>query len=212
MNVPHDLAFLGAALLVIATPGPDSLNTLALGLARGRREGVAYALGVGTGCMTHTLWAVLGISALVAASAPAFNVIKWLGVLYLLWLGVQALRDPGSLGVPGAAGPALPAASLRGRFMQGWLTNALNPKVMLFFLAFLPQFVDTSAGPVAGQLLWMGGVFTAITSVAYAALAWTAGGLGERLTRRPGLARWLNRCTGVLFLALAVRLALAERR
>lgn len=212
MNWPHDLAFLGAALLVIATPGPDSLNTLALGLARGRREGVAYALGVGTGCMTHTLWAVLGISALVAASAPAFNLIKWLGVLYLLWLGVQALRDKSSVGVPGARQPALPAASLRARFMQGWLTNALNPKVMLFFLAFLPQFVDTSAGPVAGQLLWMGGVFTLITSVAYAALAWTAGGLGERLTRRPGLARWLNRCTGVLFIALAVRLALAERR
>ena len=174
MNIPHELAFLGAALLVIATPGPDSLNTLALGLARGRREGVAYALGVGTGCMTHTLWAVLGISALVAASAPAFNVIKWLGVLYLLWLGVQALRDKGSMGVPGAGQAAMPAASLRARFMQGWLTNALNPKVMLFFLAFLPQFVDTSAGPVAGQLLWMGGVFTAITSVAYAALAWTA--------------------------------------
>jgi len=220
MNWPHDLAFLGAALLVIATPGPDSLNTLALGLARGRREGVAYALGVGAGCMTHTLWAVLGISALVAASAPAFNLIKWLGVLYLLWLGVRALRDTGSVGLPGperaaerAAGQnAMPAASLRGRFMQGWLTNALNPKVMLFFLAFLPQFVDTSAGPVAGQLLWMGGVFTAITSVAYAALAWSAGGLGERLSAKPGLARWLNRCTGVLFIALAVRLALADRR
>jgi threonine/homoserine/homoserine lactone efflux protein len=209
MNWPHDLAFLGAAVLVIATPGPDSLNTLALGLARGLREGVAYALGVGAGCMTHTLWAVLGISALVAASAPAFNLIKWLGVLYLLWLGVQALRDKGS---PAAAGAPMPAASLRGRFMQGWLTNALNPKVMLFFLAFLPQFVDTSAGPVAGQLLWMGGVFTAITSVAYAALAWGAGGLGQRLTARPGLARWLNRCTGVLFIALAVRLALADRR
>ncbi len=209
MNWPHDLAFLGAAVLVIATPGPDSLNTLALGLARGRREGVAYALGVGAGCMTHTLWAVLGISALVAASAPAFNLIKWLGVLYLLWLGVQALRDKGS---PMAAGAPMPAASLRGRFIQGWLTNALNPKVMLFFLAFLPQFVDTSAGPVAWQLLWMGGVFTAITSVAYAALAWGAGGLGQRLTARPGLARWLNRCTGVLFIALAVRLALAERR
>lgn len=209
MTWPHDLAFLGAAVLVIATPGPDSLNTLALGVARGRREGVAYALGVGVGCMTHTLWAVLGISALVAASAPAFNFIKWLGVLYLLWLGVQALRDKGS---PAAAGAPMPAASLRGRFMQGWLTNALNPKVMLFFLAFLPQFVDTSAGPVAGQLLWMGGVFTALTSVAYAALAWVAGGLGQRLVARPGLARWLNRCTGGLFIALAVRLALAERR
>jgi threonine/homoserine/homoserine lactone efflux protein len=209
MNWPHDLAFLGAAALVVATPGPDSLNTLALGLARGRREGVAYALGVGAGCMTHTLWAVLGISALVAASAPAFNLIKWLGVLYLLWLGVQALRDKGP---PRAAGAPMPAASLRGRFMQGWLTNALNPKVMLFFLAFLPQFVDPSAGPVAWQLLWMGGAFTAIASVAYAALAWVAGGLGEGFTARPGLARWLNRCTGGLFIALALRLALAERR
>jgi threonine/homoserine/homoserine lactone efflux protein len=212
MPLHNYLAFLLAALVVIASPGPDSLNSLALGLSRGRREGMAYALGVGMGCLTHTLWAVLGVSAIVAASATVFNVIKWIGVLYLLWLGIQALRDRGQVRLPSGDDAPRPAGSLRERFMQGLLTNSLNPKVMLFFLAFLPQFVDTTAGPVWAQMLVMGGSFAAITTVAYVLLAWSAGSVGERLLGRPGLTQWLNRCTGVLFIALAARLALAERR
>jgi threonine/homoserine/homoserine lactone efflux protein len=212
MPWPNYLAFLLAALVVIASPGPDSLNSLALGLSRGRREGMAYALGVGMGCMTHTLWAVLGISAIVAASTVVFNAIKFAGVLYLLYLGIQALRDQGQVRLPTGDDAPRPAGSLRERFMQGVLTNALNPKVMLFFLAFLPQFVDTAAGPVALQMLLMGATFTALTTVAYVGLAWSAGRVGERLLRRPGLTLWLNRCTGVLFIALAARLALAERK
>jgi threonine/homoserine/homoserine lactone efflux protein len=212
MTWPSYLAFLLAALVVIAAPGPDSLNSLAVGLARGRREGTAYALGVAAGCLTHTLWAVLGISAIVAASGTVFNLIKYAGVLYLLWLGMQALRNQGQGRLPGP-GEAPPApGSLRGRFMQGLLVNALNPKVMLFFLAFLPQFVDTTAGPVALQMLLMGTSFTLITAVSYMGLAWSAGRMGERLLQRPGWVRGLNRCTGVLFILLAARLALAERR
>lgn len=211
MTLQAYLSFLLAALVVIAAPGPDSLNSLAIGLARGRREGVAYALGVGVGCLLHTLWAALGISALVAASATAFAVIKWVGVAYLLWLGVQALRGGASLALPNAA-PQARAVPASQRFRQGLLTNALNPKVMLFFLAFLPQFVDPSGvASIPVQMVLMGGSFALITALAYCALASGAGSIGARLLARPGVARVLERATGVVFIAMAARLALAER-
>jgi threonine/homoserine/homoserine lactone efflux protein len=206
------LSFLVAALIVIASPGPDSLNSLAIGVSRGRREGVAYAIGVGVGCMTHTLWAMLGISAVVAASATLFNIIRWVGVAYLLWLAVQSLRSTGRFTVSGAPdrGPSVPALQ---RFRQGLLTNALNPKVMLFFLAFLPQFVDPQRGlAVIWQLGLMGLTFTLVTAVAYSALAWSAGAVGVRLARQPRIARWLERATGTVFIAMAARLALADRK
>lgn len=211
MTLQAYLSFLLAALVVIAAPGPDSLNSLAIGLARGRREGVAYALGVGVGCLLHTLWAALGISALVAASATAFAVIKWLGVAYLLWLGVQALRGGAPLALPNA-GPQARAVPSPQRFRQGLLTNALNPKVMLFFLAFLPQFVDASGGAsIPVQMVLMGGSFALITALAYCALASGAGSIGARLLARPGISRALERGTGVVFIAMAARLAFAER-
>ena len=214
LNVELFTTYLVAACVVIAAPGPDSLNTLAIGMSRGRREAVAYAVGVGVGCLTHTLWAVLGISAIVAASETLFGVVKWLGVAYLLWLGVQALRDRGSLRAPADAAGAASAApeSRRRRFVQGLLTNSLNPKVMLFFMAFLPQFADPRVGAVGVQMLLMGLAFALITTVCYALLGASAGRVGERLLREPRIARGLNRATGVLFIALALRLALAERR
>ena len=205
------LSYLVAALIVIASPGPDSLNSLAIGISRGRREGVAYALGVGVGCLTHTVWAMLGISAIVAASATLFNVIKWIGVAYLVWLGIQSLRSQVSIAAmndtPQNSGNAVQ------RFRQGVLTNALNPKVMLFFLAFLPQFVDPQHGvAVIWQLGLMGLTFTVITAVAYSALAWSAGSVGARLVKQPRIALWLERATGIVFVAMAARLAFAERK
>ncbi len=206
------LSFLIAALIVIASPGPDSLNSLAIGLARGRREGVAYALGVGVGCLTHTVWAMLGISAIVAASATLFIVIKWIGVAYLVWLGVQSLRSKGNLSAMTAAPDTVQRNAVQ-RFAQGVLTNALNPKVMLFFLAFLPQFVDPQHGAaVIWQLGLMGITFTVITALAYSALAWSVGSVGARLAKQPRVALWLERATGIVFIAMAARLALAERK
>ena len=218
MNPDLFATYLVAACVVIAAPGPDSLNTLAIGMARGRHEAVASAGGVGGGCMTHTLWAVLGVSALVAASEALFNLVKLAGVAYLLWLGVQALRARGGLAPPsardargGASATAAPVSSRR-RFLQGVLTNALNPKVMLFFMAFLPQFADPMLGAVGAQMAVMGLAFAVITTVAYALLGASAGRVGERLLGRPGFARWLNRATGALFIALALRLLLTERK
>jgi threonine/homoserine/homoserine lactone efflux protein len=207
------LSYLVAALIVIAAPGPDSLNSLAIGLSRGRREGVAYALGVGVGCLTHTLWAMLGISAVVAASATLFSIIKWIGVAYLVWLGVQSLRSSGAIASLSADDGAPARRSTSQRFRQGLLTNALNPKVMLFFLAFLPQFVDPQHGvAVIWQLGLMGLTFTVITALAYSVLAWSAGSVGARLLEQPRIALRLERATGIVFIAMAVRLALAERK
>jgi threonine/homoserine/homoserine lactone efflux protein len=204
------LSYLVAALIVIASPGPDSLNSLAIGISRGRREGVAYALGVGVGCLTHTVWAMLGISAIVAASAALFNVIKWIGVAYLVWLCIQSLRSKGSIAAIGKPPQSGNAAQ---RFRQGVLTNALNPKVMLFFLAFLPQFVDPQHGAaVIWQLGSMGITFTVITALAYSALAWSAGSVGARLIKQPRIALWLERATGIVFIAMAARLAFADRK
>lgn len=211
LNVELFITFLFAACVVIAAPGPDSLNTLAIGMSRGRREAVAYAVGVGIGCLTHTLWAVLGISAIVAASEALFGVVKWVGVAYLVWLGVQALRDRGTLRVSGADAVVQAPIGASTRVLQGALTNALNPKVMLFFMAFLPQFADPQRGAVGAQMLVMGLAFAAITTIAYALLGASAGQLGERLLRRPSIAQRLNRATGMLFIALALRLMLAER-
>ena len=205
--------FMLVALVVIATPGPDMLNSLAIGLSRGRREGVAYALGVGVGCLNHTLFAVLGISALVAASAALFGIIKWLGVAYLVYLGVQALRAPA--GAPLAVNDAHSGStSVRKRFIDGVLTNTLNPKVMLFFLAFLPQFLQGVGQPgavsVATQLLCMGLFFAVVTTISYTGLAWFSATFSQRLLHAPRFALWLNRATGLLFLGLAARLAFLD--
>lgn len=213
LNPEFFATYLVAACIVIAAPGPDSMNTLAIGMARGSREAMAYALGVGIGCLTHTLWAVLGISAIVAASETLFGLVKWIGVAYLLWLGVQALRARGSLHAANdKEGHARsPAGGVSTRVLQGALTNALNPKVMLFFMAFLPQFTDPRLGAVGAQMLVMGLAFALMTTIAYALLGASAGRLGERLLRRPSIAQRLNRATGVLFVGLALRLMLAER-
>lgn len=201
--------YIAAALIVIATPGPDMLNSLAIGMSRGRREGVAYAMGVGVGCGLHTLWAVLGVSAIVAASSSLFAAIKWLGVAYLIYLGIQALCAPPVMGQVGT-GASAQQTSVRRRFRDGVLTNSLNPKVMLFFLAFLPQFltpVTGSVDSVAMQMLSMGAFFAAVTTVSYCLLAAFGGRLGQRLSTDSRFALWLNRATGVLFIALAARLA-----
>src|SRR5258705_2273247 len=135
----HDLAlFASAALLVNLTPGPDMLFVIGSSAARGRRDGVFAALGIGLGCMLHIALAALGLSALLAASATAFTIVKWVGAAYLVWTGIMMLRAAGPRVVDARA--VLPGSSMEG-FWQGAATNALNPKVALFFLAFLPQFI-----------------------------------------------------------------------
>ena len=203
LALPQAAAFLAAALLIILAPGPDNLMVLSLGMARGARSGVAFGLGCALGCLNHTLLAALGVSALIAASPRAFVALKVAGGLYLIWLGVQAIRNARPLDAPAAVAPVESAGRL---FAKGLVANAVNPKVILFFLAFLPQFVDAARGHVAWQVVQLGALFTVQAALVFGAIGWYAGSLGERLARRPMVGAWLDRAAGAIFVALGLRL------
>jgi len=202
------LLFVGAGLLLNVTPGPDLLYILGRAVGQGRGAGVVSALGIGAGCLVHVLLAALGLSALLLALPHAYDLVRWAGAAYLVFLGVKALRSrAAALEVT-----ALPPLPLRHVFLQGALTNVLNPKVALFFLAFLPQFADQARGPLAPQLLLLGAIFAFNGTWVCILFALVASRLGDWLRSRYGAARLLDRVTGGLFIALGLRLALLERR
>jgi threonine/homoserine/homoserine lactone efflux protein len=201
------LAFLAAAVVLTATPGPDNLMVLSMGMSRGRRAGIAFGLGCALGCLSHTLLAVVGVSALVAASPLAFTALKWAGGAYLLWMGVQAWRHAGAVRV---GGDSMAEAPLRQLFVKGLVANAINPKVVLFFLSFLPQFVIASQGQVEWQLGLLGLLFTAQAALLFGLLGWFSGGIGAWLNRRPAIGPWLDRLAGTVFIALGLRMLVAR--
>jgi threonine/homoserine/homoserine lactone efflux protein len=202
----HGLAlFAAAALLVNLTPGPDMLFVAASSAVHGQRAGVLAALGVGAGCMLHVGLAAVGLAALLATSAMAFSLVKWVGAAYLLWIGVSMLRSR-----PSSAPPTTPAAASR-VFWQGALTNALNPKVALFFLAFLPQFVDTEAPHRGLAFVLLGMLFNVGGTLVNIVVALLAGRVREVVRGRTATGRWLNRAAGTLFVGLGLKLALASR-
>ena len=200
-------AFLAAAMLITVSPGPDNLMVLGVGIARGRASGVAFGLGCGFGCLSHTLLATLGVSALIAASPLAFALLKVGGGLYLVWLGVQALRSRGGVTMGNAQG--VDESSLR-LFAKGLLANAINPKVVLFFLSFLPQFVSADRGHVGWQTLQLGLVFTAQAALLFALLGYFSGAVGSWLQRHGRAGLWLDRLAGTIFVGLGVRLITAR--
>ncbi len=201
------LVFLGAAALLALTPGPDNLFVLMESASNGRRAGLLVVLGLCTGLVGHTLAVALGLAALFAASAAAFTVLKFAGAAYLAWLAWGAWRAPA-----GAAAAEARAAEPAGRlYLRGVVMNLTNPKVVLFFLAFLPQFVQPEAGPVVLQLAWFGLLFIVATLVVFGAIAWFAGYFGERLRRSARVQQVLNRASAVVFAGLALRLATSRR-
>lgn len=202
LTLSQSSAFLAAAIVITIAPGPDNLMVLALGMARGRRAGLAFGLGCAVGCLSHTVLAALGISALIAASASTFTTVKIVGGGYLLWLGIQALRKAR----PAGAGRPPPELDVRHLFARGLLANAINPKVILFFLAFLPQFVDVGRAHAGWQMAQLGVIFTLQAALIFGAIGWSAGRLGQWLTRRPSIGVWLDRVAGVIFVALGLRL------
>ena len=211
MSLPiHDLPlFMAAGLLLNLTPGPDMLFVAGSSAAQGRRAGVMAALGVGAGCVLHMVLATIGLSALLATSALAFEVVKWAGAAYLVWIGIGMLRRGG-----GTAIVRPPDADARRVFWQGALTNALNPKVALFFLAFLPQFItpDAPGQPLAflalGALFNVGG--TAVNIVVALLAGWMRATLSHSVRGR-GAGAWLRRAAGALFIGLGIKLALSAR-
>ena len=209
----HDLPlFLMAALLVNLTPGPDMLFVAGSSAAQGQRAGVLAALGVGAGCLVHVTLAAVGLSALLAASTTAFAIVKWVGAAYLVWVGVAMLRARGS------AEPGPTAALPRGWsrvFWQGAWTNALNPKVALFFLAFLPQFISPGVAGQALSFVLLGLVFTLGGTAVNVMVALLASRVRRSLAARGGaggrLGPWLQRAAGALFIGLGLKLAFSSR-
>lgn len=205
----HDLAlFVVAALLLNLTPGADMVFVAGTGAAQGRRAGLMAAWGVGAGCLLHVAMAAIGLSALIAASPWAFRLLTWAGAGYLMYLGLAMLLRRRAAAEAPAVAPD--AGSV---FWRGALTNALNPKVALFFLAFLPQFITPQAGGTAWAFVLLGLWFTVSGTLVNFAVAWIAAGARERFategTGRVG--RWLERVAGLLFVGLGLRLALGAR-
>lgn len=197
--------FLAVSALLTFAPGPDNLMVLSRSLARGPRAGLGIAIGCALGCFTHTLWAALGVSAAIASSPALFQVLKMAGAAYLGWIGVQTLRKAATTTLRTAT-DRCPEPWLH-ELRRGFFANALNPKVALFFLAFLPQFVQTEAGGASAQMVQLGVVFALQTTLIFGAIAFAAGRVGQQLARRPATGLWLDRGAGLIFIALALRLA-----
>lgn len=206
LGVDQILPFLLAAIVLTLAPGPDNLMVLSLGISQGRRAGVAFGLGCIAGCLIHTLLAVLGVSALVAASPRGFGLLTLLGAAYLIWLGTQSLRHARDHadGFPSA----MPDIT-RALFVKGVIANAINPKVMIFFLALLPQFVVAEQGHIPWQMALLGLVFTLQGAVIFGALGYFSGHVGQLLAQNSRLKALLHYFAAAVFLALGLRLFLS---
>jgi threonine/homoserine/homoserine lactone efflux protein len=204
----HVLAFIGVAGLLVVTPGVDMALVTKNALAHGRRAAVATALGINLGVAVWTIAAALGLAAAVRASATLFDLVRLVGAVYLVYLGLQMWRrsgaDPGEIDAPGRL-PVTPAAAFR----QGAISNLLNPKIAIFFTSLLPQFLSPDASPLQGFLV-LGGIFNAM------GLAWlttfaVVAARGRTLLRRPRVKTAVDRLTGAVLVALGARLALERR-
>jgi RhtB (resistance to homoserine/threonine) family protein len=199
-----------SGLLLNIMPGPDSLLIMARSATQGWRAGVAAALGIGTGTIVHVLAAALGLSAILATSATAFTVVKYIGAAYILYMAIGLLRSRRTNGKeqePVAVAP-LPYRKI---FTQGVLTNVLNPKVALFFLAFVPQFIDADAPSKTLAFILLGGIFNFNGMLWCCGLALFTAFASARVKLNQAVSLWLNRVTGGLFVWLGIKLALSEQ-
>jgi threonine/homoserine/homoserine lactone efflux protein len=206
----HDLwLFVISGLLLNLTPGPDTLYIVSRSSTQGWRAGAVAALSIGVGTLVHIAAAALGLSAILAASATAFTAVKIMGAAYLLYVGIALIRSAGKQ--PASTGAiSVRPASIRDIFVQGFLTNVLNPKVALFFLAFLPQFVAADANSKPLAFLVLGMIFNFNGTIYNLAVAWSAAKLSSTLAPGDAFKRWFNRCVGGLFIFIGIRLALAH--
>ncbi len=200
-------SFLLASMMLTLAPGPDNTFVVAQGISRGWRAAVTTALGMVSGISVHTTAAALGISALLYSSAWAFTVLKFGGAAYLLYLAFKSLKEQ-NLILRQEEGVAPSGFSM---FRRGFIMNVLNPKVALFFLAFLPQFVNANAGNAAVQMLLLGAVFMMQAAVLFSIVGFLSGSVGELVLRRPQVARYFGWLTAGIFASLGVKLALASR-
>ena len=200
------LCFLGASIALTLAPGPDNLFVLTQGIARGRKPAIVTALGMCSGVSVHTTAAAFGISAIFYASALAFTLVKTAGAAYLLYLAYKTVKNRSAIHLANADDRS--PAEL---FKRGFIMNVLNPKVALFFLAFLPQFVSPASNHVPLQMLLLGLIFMVQASIIFSIIGYCAGSIGRWLLARPRLARQFDWLTAGVFATLGIRLALAER-
>ncbi|MCF1599714.1 LysE family translocator [Streptomyces muensis] len=203
------IAFLLTTLVVVATPGTGVVYTLAAGLSRGRRASVVAALGCTLGIVPHMLATVTGVAALLHASATAFQILKYAGVAYLLYMAWATLNDKAALAVDEGEGAApVPAGRV---VVRGVLVNLLNPKLTIFFFAFLPQFVNPGEAHALPRMLALSGVFMLVTFVVFTAYGVLAASVRSHVTSRPRVMTWLRRGFAGSFLALGAKLAVTAR-
>ena len=200
--------FLTASLALIIAPGPDNILVLTRGVTQGRGAALVSAAGASLGLVVHSIFAAVGLSALLAQSAVAFSVIKYVGAAYLIYLGIKVFLNREGFAVSSEATPV----GLKSVFVQGVASNVLNPKVALFFLAFLPQFADLTVDSAAVQMLALGLTFALLTWMVFSAIGYFSGSLGNWLESRPGYANVLRWLTGGVLVGLGLRLAFSDRR
>lgn len=207
MNINDFLLFAFATLMLNLTPGADMIYVATRSTTQGIKAGIVSALGIAGGCLVHTFAAVVGLSVLISESAVAFNVVKFLGVGYLCYLGITSLLRKSDLPTQ----PKLESTPLKKIFWQGVYTNVLNPKVALFFLAFLPQFADTHSEDFKWQMLGLGAWFNVSGTLVNVLIAVLFGKAGSYLNQLPNFSRIQNKITGLMMLGLGVYLAFAKR-
>ncbi|NLP61128.1 LysE family translocator [Paraburkholderia sacchari] len=212
-GITHFGFFLVAVFLLNVTPGPDTAYIVGRSVAQGRSAGLVSALGISAGCCVHALACAFGLTALLAASATAFTVIKLVGACYLVYLGVRLIFAKQS--APASATESAPRAAaprpLRQLFLSGFWTNVLNPKVVLFFVSFFPQFVSVTSPHKVLAFLALGVVFVVMSTIWNSFVAWIAGSVTQRFSGKPGIKKWLDRTVGSAFVGLGLRLATATR-
>jgi threonine/homoserine/homoserine lactone efflux protein len=201
------LLFVGVSWALILAPGPDMLYVITRGMSLGRRAGMLSAVGVICGILVHTTAAAFGLTLILQTSLLAFLVVKYLGAAYLIYLGVKAWREKNTFRLPSSPLDV----SLRRVFWQGVLSNVLNPKIAIFFLAFLPQFVEKGSSQVSIQMVTLGLTFAFFGLCFLLAVGYSSGTIGGWLARQPQYAQFLGRLAGGILIGLGIRLALTER-
>lgn len=207
--------FCVAVLLLNLTPGPDTAFIVGQSVAHGRRAGLLSVLGISVGCAIHTVAVALGLTALLAASTSAFLVVKVVGAAYLVFLGsrmlLASLRPAATMSNPTPGASTVRHRPASRTFVQGLLTNLFNPKVVLFFLSFFPQFVAGTSASKATAFVVLGGMLVAISTVYNGCVAWVAAGATHRMRSVPRIRAWLDRAIGAAFIALGARIAFTDR-
>jgi threonine/homoserine/homoserine lactone efflux protein len=199
--------FIGISWALIISPGPDMLYVISRGMVHGRRAGMLSAVGVVCGILVHTTAAAFGLTLILQTSAFAFLLIKFVGAAYLLYLGIKAWRAQSTFRLE----PTASAATSNALFWQGVLSNVLNPKIAIFFLAFLPQFVDRGGNHVTLQMIILGLTFACFGLCFLLVVGYSSGSIGRWLTYRPQYAQFFQRLAGAILIGLGIRLALTDK-